>query len=276
MHPIRLTKKVIIKGPDFRGLRRELTFYPLESKNGWMWWSRSFLISINSAIVDTKVRRVRLCFEGKKLQIFEHLGVLRWFGLCGLSIQSSPWPPYYGRSSEFWQAIKPFCEENKSEDIKWYTIREPVKWTYLKLRNNQAAFTEIYPNTRKELKVKIMCSYPGIGAWTDYFSFPNREILEELCTAYNQCWPPYFYYFSKIASRGRWPHDKTFTLARVRGKQITILKQFINHRVTDLLGTLSLLCRDGLLSADVTSICSGHEADVNAIIQADKSLYRFD
>lgn len=274
MNAIRLTQKVTIESPDFRGLKGKLTFYPLDSKNGWMWRSKeSFLISINPAIVDNKVRRTRLYFQGRKLQIYEHIGVLRWFGLCGVSIESTLWPPYYGRAFEFWQAIKPLCEVDTSKDINWYTVREPVKWTYPKPRNNQTAFTEIRPNAKKELKMKITCNYPGMGAWTSYFSFPNNEKLEELCLAYGQGWPPYLYHFSKIASKCGWPHHKASTWVQEHGKGLITLEQFINHRAADLLGALSLLCRDGLLSASVTSICSGHEADINAIIRADKLLY---
>lgn len=275
MHPIRLTKKVIIEGPDFRGLKGKLTFYPLESKNGWMWRSKkSFLVSINSAIVDIKTRRTRLYFQGRKLQIYEHIGPLRWFGLCGVSIESTPWPPYYGRVFELWEAIKPYCKEDTSKDINWYTVREPVKWIYPNPRNGQIAFTEIRPNTGKELKMKITCNYPGMGVWTMFFSFPNNKELEELCLARNQGWPPYLYHFSKIASKCGWPHHRTSTWIQEHEKGLIILEQFINHRAADLLGSLSLLCRDGLLSANVTSICSGHEADIMAIFKANELLYR--
>lgn len=275
MHPIRLKSKVTIEGPNLWGFKSKFIFCPLPPDYGWMWRSnRSFLVSINPGIVDTKARRTRLYFEGKKLQIFEHIGTLRWFRLCGVSITSSSWPPYYGRSLEFWQAIKPFCEEDTSKEINWYTLRKSVRWTYPKLRNNQTAFTEIRPNTKKELKIEIMCSYPGLGVWTNYFSFPNNERLEELCAVYSQGWPPYLYYLLKIPSFFGWPHHKIATWVQEHGKGLIILEQFINHRAADLLGSLSLLCRDGLLSANVTSVCSGHKADIMAIFQADKLLYR--
>ncbi|MBU2634870.1 hypothetical protein KJ841_00140 [Patescibacteria group bacterium] len=274
MHPIRLKSEVTIEDPNFWGFKGKLIFSPLGSDYGWIWRdNRKFFISINPSIVDKKARRTRLYFEGKKLQIYEHIGVLRWFGLCGLSIRSTSWPPYYGRSFEFWQAIKPFCEQDMSKHINWYTIRKPVRWNYPKLRNNQTAFTEIRPNTKKELKMEIMCSYSGMGAWTNYFSFPNNEELEKLCLTYGQGWPPYLYHFSKIASKGGWPHHRAFIWVQEHGKGLIILEQFINHRAADLLGSLSLLCRDGLLSASVTSICSGYEADIKTIFQADKLLY---
>jgi len=276
MHPIRLKSKVTIEGPNLWGLNAKLTFYPSGSKSEWIWWVRnSFNISMSPAIVDKRARRIRLYFEGKKLQIFEHIGALRFFGLCGVYIESTPWPPYHGRSLELWQAIKDHCEEDTSKEINWYTITEPVRWTYSKLRNNQRAFTEIRPNTKKELKIKIMCSYPGLEACEVNFTFPNREILEELCSVYNPGWPPILYHLLKVPSFFGWSHYKRVFWLQDYSKVEASVK-FAHHRALDLLGALSLLCRDGLLSADVTSICSGYEADINAIIQADKSLYRLD
>lgn len=276
MHPIQLKSKVTIEGPNLFGLNGKLTFYPLDPKDGWqwIWWNKSLPISIDPAIINIKARRTMLCFEGKKLQVYEHIGVLRWFGLCGVSVESTSWPPYYDRSFEFWQAIKPFCKEDTSKEINWYTLRKSVRWTYPKLRNNQTAFTEIRPSTKKELKIEIMCNYPGLGAWTNYFSFPNNEELEKLCLAYGPGWPPYLYHFSKIASKCGWPHHRAFTWVQEHEKGLITLEQFINHRAADLLGALSLLCRDGLLSADVTSVCSGHEADIKAIFQANELLCR--
>lgn len=279
MHPIRLKseKTITIQGPNLWGFKSRLMFSPLPPDYGWMWRNnRLFFISINPSIVDNKARRTRLYFEGKKLQIFEHIGVLRWFGLCGVSVTSSSWPPYYGRSFEFWQAIKHLCEEDTSKEINWYTLRKPVRWTYPKLRNNQTAFTEIRPNTKKELKMEITCSYPGMGVWTNYFSFPNNKELEELCAVYNQGWPPILYYLLKIPSFFGWPHHKTAVWIQKHGKGLTTLEQFVNHRAADLLGSLSLLCRDGLLSASVTSICSGYKADIKTIIEADRLLYRLE
>ncbi|MBZ9577595.1 UDP-3-O-acyl-N-acetylglucosamine deacetylase [Patescibacteria group bacterium] len=278
MNPIRLTKEVTIKGPNLWGLKAKLTFSPLNSRYGWVWQSnRLFFISINPSIVDDKAWGTRLYFQGKKLQIFEHIGVLHWFGLCGLSIRSSSWPPYYGRSLEFWQAIKPYCEEDTSKEINWYTLRKPVRWTYPKPRNNQIAFTEIRPNTKKELKIEVTCNYSGMGAWTEYFSFPDDKELEQLCAVYNQGWPPILYYLLKVPPFFGWPHHKTAIWVQERGKGLTTLRQFIKHRAADLLGTLSLLCRnDGLLSANVTSVCSGHKADIEAVLQANELLYQLE
>ena len=275
MHPIRLKSKVTIEGSNLLGLKGKLTFYPSDLRDGWgwMWWKKSLPLSIDPSIVDTKARRTRLYFEGRKLQVYEHIGVLRWFGLCEVSIESTQWPPYHGRSIELWQAIKPFCEEDRSRDINWYTIRKPVKWIYPKLRNNQTAFTEISPNTKKELNIRIMCSYPGLEVCEISFTFPNRKRLEQICSVYNQGWPPILYHVLKLPSIFGWPHHKKILWPQHYSKARAAM-EFTYRRAADLLGALSLLCRDGLLSADVTSICSGQKADIKAIFQAHELLYR--
>ena len=274
MHPIRLKTSVTIQGPNLWGLNGKITFHPSGSRDGWIWWVRnSFNTSISPAIIDKKARRTRLYCQGKKLQIFEHIGALRFFGLCRVYIESTTWPPYHGRSIELWQAIRKHCKEDTSEEINWYALRKPVRWTYPKPRNSKIAFTEIRPSTKKQLRLKIMCSYPGLQSCQLEFSFPNRDVLEELCRVHSPGWPPILYHLLKVPSLFGWPHYKKIFWPQDYSKTEASIK-LVHHRALDLLGALSLLCRDGLLSADVTSICSGHEADINTIIEADKYLYR--
>lgn len=121
----------------------------------------------------------------------------------------------------------------------------------------------------------VIINYPGLGTKSESFSFPNDDLLEMLCGVPNQGWPKWFYYISRIASVFGWPHHNTVAWVQELGKEET-LRLFLLHRVVDLLGALSLLCRDGLLSARVVSQCSGHEADLQTILQADKLICRLE
>lgn len=151
MHPIRLKSDVSIEAPNFWGFRGNVVFSPLIEKSNWWFWKTDWgSVRIEPEIIDRKTRRLRLSYENQKMEIFEHIGVLRWFGLCGVSIKSTPWPPYCGNSSAFWQALKPFCRVDASEEIKWYTLRKPVRWVYPMPRSNQRAFTEISRSTKKK------------------------------------------------------------------------------------------------------------------------------
>ncbi len=268
MQQIRLKEKVDITGPDFWGRKAKLSFLPT-LVHGWHWKTGVELI-IDPEIATSRLWRTALSYYDRRLNIYEHIGVLRWFGLCNLFIESTPWFPYFGRPLELWRAVNPHCQ-NDSEEIKWYTIKKSVCWKYPKCRNGQEAFTKIYPHDRPELRVRVTISYPGLGTTSLGFCFPNKHQLEALCAVYNQGWPKCLYYFSKIASLFGWPHHNSATWVQELGKR-NALQLFAEHRVVDLLGDLSLLCRDGLLAAQVISCCSGHEADIEVIRKANKLI----
>lgn len=271
MYPIRLKSRVDINGPDFWGFESKISFCPT-LRHGWRWGLDVIYPVIGPEIIDSATRRLRLSFRDKKLEIYEHIGILRWFGLCQVLINSSSWYPYYGRSLEIWQKIKPFCEEDAFKKINWYTIKEPVRWEYPGLRNGQKAFTEIFPSNKPKLEVRTIVSYPGLDTHALQFSLPNTGFLEKICSVHNQGWPKYLYYLSKGASFFGWPHHRTAVWVQELGEK-EALNQFALHRAADLLGGLSLLCKDGLFAGRVISQCSGHQADMQAILKANKLLY---
>lgn len=278
MNQIQLNSEVYVNGPDLFGRKAQISFHPLNpSFTGWWWRENQHAPSllVNPGIINLKSRRTQLFSGNNKLEVYEHIGALRWFGLCDVLIESTPWPPYHGRFLELWQAIKPYCQEVDSREISWYTLEKKVKWVYPEPRNGLTAFTEICPNDRKELKISLISSYPGLKTSEINLVFPNKDLLEELSAVCSQGWPPILYYLLKIPSFFRWPHYNNIVWAQQQGKESASIK-FAHHRVVDLLGLLSILCRDGLLSANVTSVCSGHKADIGAILQANGLLYKLD
>lgn len=275
MNPIRLkpNANVCVKGKDFWGREAKIVFssYPKEINN-WYWrfdgGRGNVSLPITPDIVSCCKRRTRLfnfC-PRRNLEIWEHLGVLRWFGLCGLIISSSPWPPYFGRPLEFWLAIKQECQEDNSGEIRWHTLKQTVGGRY----NDENRFTIIKPLSPNEqkLKVTIIIDYPGIGPYEMNFSLPNNQLLEEICSSYSPGWPPPLYYLSKASSFFGWPHhNHTFWPGGHYREEA--LKNFAYHRAADLLGALSLLCHGkSLLAAQVISWCSGHLADLEAVKKA--------
>ena len=272
MNPIRLNSEVTIRGPDFWGKQSFITFYPTDKEKGWRWKTKNGVVLISPSIVQRKMRRFKIYSGSEKIEVFEHIGLLRYFGLCNLMIESSPWPPYYGSGFKFWEAIKPFCSIDNSSEIPWYTIKTPVRWAYPKSRNGYRAFTEIQPNKNKRLEIEVIYSLPG-GVYTQCFSFPDDKLLEKICQYNSQGLSDFSYYMAKVISLFGWPHFEHIAW-RHQLTQENALKCFTIHRAADLLGALCLLCRDGLLSAKIISRCSGHEADIQAILKADKQIYR--
>jgi hypothetical protein len=276
MNQIELQSAVSVKGFDLFGRKAEISFRPTHL-SGWQWqMDKGYSIEISPEIINLKSRRTQLFFdEDNKLEVYEHIGLLRWFGLCNVLIESTSWPPYHGRLLELWQAIKPHCQIDKSKEISWYTVKEKAKWVYPESRNGLVAFTEILPNYRKELNINLISSYPGLETTNINLVFPDKELLERLSYNFSQGWPPILYHLLKIPSFFGWPHHDKIVWIQREGKESASMK-FAYHRMHDLLGLLSLLCRDGLLSANVISVCSGHRADVETVLKADRLLYKLD
>lgn len=275
MHPIVLKKEVSVNGRDLFGRKAKITFYPIQGKERGWWWlmdKETFSLEMLPNIVHLGKRRTKLVAGVRKLEVFEHIGSLRWFGLCDLVIESTSWPPFHGRPLELWEAIKNSCEKDTSRDIPWYTLKEPVRWTYPKCRAGLTAFTEISPSTEKRLKIRVIGKYLGLPPYQLTYVFPDPA-LEEILAVHSQGLPSMLYHLLKIPSLFGWPHHDKFVWQQNHAEE-EIWGKFVQHRVADLLGILTFLCRDGLLSADVTSVCSGHKADINVVMTADSLLHR--
>lgn len=273
MYPLQLQSEVRIRAPNFWGLNGELIFRPTQA-TGWWWSTGNDFVPIIPAIIDNKVRRLRLLSGNKKLEVYEHIGVLRWFGLCQVAIKSSSsWPPHFGSGLALWRAIEPFCSVANQEEIPWYTVKEPIRWEYPELRHGLRAFTEILPNDKPMIELDVTYSYPGVGTGTRHFCLPDNGALKEICTYPSQGLSWGNYYLSLVATFFGWPNHNAVTWRQEYAPEET-LRRFILHRAADLLGGLSLLCQDGLLAARVVSHCSGHKADTEVVLKA-RSLLRY-
>lgn len=208
-----------------------------------------------------KPRRVCLEYHGQKLEVFEHIGVLRWFGLDGVAIESTPWPPYHGRPYELWEKVLEAVEEISGEHWKWFSISGSVGAAH----NSSLGYTEIKPHNERELYIKITSRYDGIGTEEMEFNYPeDLPFLEIAMRAHALGWPIWTYYLSKAASVVWWPHHSKVTWLQEKGPDET-LRLIVLHRLVDLLGPLSIAAPEGLLAAQIESFASGHRADVHAL-----------
>lgn len=289
MYPLVLKTDVSVEGLDFFGRKAETVFCPSELP-GLRWGllrprqldscAPRIIYPITSDIAEYRKRRIRLSnyfYKGgvKGLEIYEHIGILQWFGLSGVTIFSDKWPPYSGRSWEFWSAIRPFCRRDESSGLKWHTVKNIVNIEPLAKfgqKEDKRRYLAIFPASKKELELEITVDYPGLGKRISLFFFPNEELLEKICSALTVGWPPYLRHISKTLSvLGFWPHHERIVWPDRQDKK-KILDDFVLHRAADLLGALSLLCRDGLFAGRVVSYCAGHAIDLKAIKAADNLL----
>jgi len=273
MHPLKLTEPVTIRAPNLWGFPSEIKFSPTPHP-GW-WWQVNPITTakISPELIDKQTLRTRLVFGKRKLEIFEHIGILKWFGLDGVVVESKPWPPHFGCALRLWEELRPFCKEDASRDVAWYGVTKRVCWLYPKLRSGQVGFTEILPSEKPGLELEIAYSYPPIGTKKMTFSSINTALLEEICRYPSQGVSHWFYYLLKFASYFGAPTYKTATWPKDNPPEET-MRRFVLHRASDLLGALSLLCEDGLFSGKIISHHGGHESDVKAILQAEEVLHQ--
>ncbi|QQG42387.1 MAG: hypothetical protein HYW15_02645 [Candidatus Giovannonibacteria bacterium] len=267
LHPIRLGREIVVWGKDYWGRDAWIKFLPTDKK-GWFWLydPRMEPVRITADLLHHKFRRTRLEYHGAKLEVFEHIGVLRWLGLERIIIQSTAWPPYYGRPYELWRHIKIACHSDLGSEMEWITVGRPIK------RETKIGYTEIQPKESPELDISITCHYHGIGTELLELNLPaDARMLEIALEACALGWPNWTYHLSRLASKIWWPHHQNITWLRELGADET-LRATVLHRLGDLLGALSVVNPIGLLAARVISFYSGHKADVDAVQESQKVL----
>jgi UDP-3-O-acyl-N-acetylglucosamine deacetylase len=231
---------------------------------GWRWLlpHDEYDVPIDPNHLDNKVRRLRLRSLGNKLEVYEHIGFLRWFGFNAINLTSTTWPPHDSCGNIFWQALKAQSVVDTSRELPWYTVKEPITWKYPARRHGNLSWTTLHPSTEKQVKIYIECNYHGIGQAKAEFVFPNDSLLEEICTipspGLSLRMKGALWCAKKLLG---WPHFHHVTWPNGDSQQT--LQLFMKHRALDILGAMSLLCKDGLLAGRIESRCSGHRADCN-------------
>ena len=261
IHPFRLTKEVTVWGRDLLNRKAWLRFTPT-SQPGLLWQydpnHKPKLITAD--LLSARLRRTVLSFRKSTLDWYEHIGILRWLGLDSVVIQSSAWPPFFGRSNELWEALRCLCKVETTTEIPWCTVSQTIRYDYPPPRTG---FVEIKPRTDPMLYVTIICDYPGLG-YEEFRCQITHSLLEEALEIYTPGWPPWLYYPSKTLSYLGWKHHTHVSWPRAYSQKVA-LHRFIFHRLIDLLGTLSLIHSYALFAGEVTSCSAGHLADVTVV-----------
>lgn len=267
MQRITLWSEVVLWGKDFWGRNSQITFEPGKRGKGWFWRTKKgLLIPLNYSTVSKGTRQIQFEFEGEAFHIYEHIGWLKYFGLMDMVIETDPWPPYFGRGKEYLDAILSRIFVT-NEEIEWVTVGKTIKW------GDGKATLEVLPRKSKSLSLVVMVLYKGYGTEHQGLEFPDYRALKLVADAYTQGWPPYLYYLSTVASKFGWPHHSRIVWPQ-KYPASELMVKFARHRFLDLLGALSLVCQDHLLSAQVFSTCCGHKGDL-AILPKIVNALRF-
>lgn len=274
--PFTLSSPVVYTGRDYFGRNSSLTLEGGRKDGNWTWNG----LHIDQSLAGCDTRRITLA-EGKdRLTVYEHIGALRFGGLAGVRLTGDPWPPYHARGHELWQLVKAKKQEDTRYDCTFYGlygVHRPVRWTYPSNRGpgGKPAFTEILPAMEPVLKIEVVIDYKGLGRYENTFTLPDPALFDRLCLARAQGWPSSYRKITSVARLLGWPHqDKVCWPGSDTNEKI--IEEFALHRVFDLLGGLSLLCRDGFFVGHVRSHYAGHLSDVMAVKMAARQLVLVD
>jgi hypothetical protein len=277
----RLAGPVAYSHPDFWGRKSSIRLEPsVPACSGHWTWSPDGgpPTAIDPNIVVTNMRRMQLHARGQQIEVYEHIGVLRFAQIFGVNIVGKGWPPYHGRAFELHKLVEPRLVEINSADIPLYGVSESVCFRDDKTiaGGSVRPFVEIHPPADSDLglTLDIFIDYPGLGAYQHSFRLPDKNLLEEICGAHAQGWPLYAHTVAKVVRKLGWPHMDSVTWPQDHAKPEDALRLFALHRAQDLLGALSLLCQNGLFVGHVVSHCAGHRGDIQAVVKAFKHLRR--
>jgi hypothetical protein len=245
---------VIIHGQDIFGRNARIKFSACE-KPGWYWRCGNEVVPITSDLASYQSRRITLRYKTCVLEIYEHIGALRWTGLDGIIVESPKFPPYFGRVAEIWNTLRPCCKET-GDKLSWVRPRE----TCFHSEGDRCVY--ISPNGLDELIMSIFLDIKGIGLDATTYKMPGP--LDDIFEARALGRPDYFYHISKFLRFWGWPHHESATWKQELSPE-ELLQKISLHRTTDLLGALSLVTHDQLVSGEVVSIKGGHQIDIGMI-----------
>jgi hypothetical protein len=255
---LRLSRQVSIKGFDFFGRKAKITFFPCYNP-GWHWMCGNKLVPINSKLVICDRKRIALRYGKHRLQIYEHIGALRFTGLDFIAVQSSEWSPYFGRVLELWEALKPFCIDTE-EKIPWVRLKNKVSASILG-RNGNYRSVSLSPMENK-LEMEVIADFRKFGRSTFEFKYPYP--LEDVFQAYTLGWPPYLHDISEILSEVKiWKHHNH--MVWLKNDPSSVIRETARHRAVDILGTISLVAHDALPSGKLVSFRGSHKLDMRVM-----------
>lgn len=245
---------VTVHGQDIFGRNARIKFSAYE-KTGWHWQCGNEVVPITSDLASYQNRRITLRYKTYVLEIYEHIGALRWTGLDGIIVKSPKFPPYFGRVAETWNTLRPCCKKT-GDKISWVIPREAC------FHAEGDRSISISPNGLDELIMSIFLDIKGIGSNVTTYKMPSP--LDSIFEARALGQPNYFYYLSKFLRFWGWPHHENATWKQKDSPE-ELLQKISLHRVTDLLGALSLVTHDRLVSGETVSIKGGHRIDIEMI-----------
>lgn len=283
MRTLRLQRSVPITGKDVFGRPAHLMFRPQTAHADWQWDNIKKVSQIDMDCVRVSKWGRHIYLETPtikhydhgtnqpRLRIIEHLLPLRYMGIVGICISGSEWSPYL-MPGQILEKLRPELYET-SEEQHWFTLADSCRWQYTKLRAGKTAYTDLQPLDVPDVQASITIDYKGLGEIQKHFSLQallrNDSEFQRILSVGPQGAYPFVRRIRKLPLIRNWEFVRRVCwpdYSSAEARQLT-LEKFAEHRFVDLLGALALSCTLGQsFAVKVDSVCSGHFADVQALM----------
>jgi len=269
MKALHLSKPVAICGPNYFGPSSTITFSP-HKESGW-WWRMhdGSLVAIDYKIASLNKRRITLESPRQRLEVWEHIGCLRFVGLDAIVIESDTWPPHFGHAGGLWEQLKPHVDEAGYHVPLCGVATDVACMEHSATQNKSVTWCTV--SNAHQLTIEVYINYKGLGEYRHNFTVnlngDTERVFDQILHAPSQGWPMWLRPIQQtlnLAGLGpvwesvNWPQDCTSTS--------TALHLFALHRIQDILGAMSLVDAKRLPTGQVTSHCAGHRHDLAMIM----------
>ena len=253
-----LEAPVDINGRDFWGRKASVRLEPIDVL-GWYWQVNGVDVLLDPTLLASRRSRVSLVHDGRHLEVFEHLGALRFSGLDSVRIVTeSSWLPYDGSSLLFWKKCAPLMRPVGV--LERFCVSEQVSVS----GKRSVSYA---PRPFDTLAVDVFVDYPRVGQHRQTWNFPHPS-FGQVARVKTQGWPPWRHPFAEVATWLGWPHGDSVVWPQEQDPFL-VRRLFARHRALDILGTFSVLCPPGgILTGSIISRCAGHAHDIELVQKA--------
>jgi hypothetical protein len=192
------------------------------------------------------------------VSVWEHIAPLIATGLDGVIVQSTPDPPYFGRTSELWEALKPHCEPGTyKRERSWYTT---TKRHIIEHNHVPGGFLQFDPydgNEAPALRISATVRYKNVGAANYKLKVPGDNLDAVFAASTQGASPPLPQWLLKPL----WRHyDKVVWRNSIPFPEL-VAARWAAHRCLDALGMMMSIQGEARLAGTLYSFGAGHAED---------------
>jgi hypothetical protein len=253
---------------DVFGRKTSISFHPA-GKPGWYLRYGNSVIPIDYKIAFSQGSYIQLrCNTLTMLNIYEHIGVLRWLGYDGVEIEmhDNKWPPYGGAvlyleffSKELWfendgSTVERIAPQRHAESFRFNTLDSSAKISF---------------TTDEKLHLNVVSHWKGLPPYSSRFLFEelSPSVQSEIWTARPQGYPHYQKRIAQFVSKIGWPNKDRISWKGEQDNKM-VSREWFFHAVQDTLGALSLCDPVALPTLSYHRVKGGHFVDLDVIKKA--------